>query len=206
MTLLEKVRRNEAGAWERLVGLYTPLVCYWCDLAGLRRPNTETVGHKLFAAVSEGLSEFDCAGDGANFRNWVREIARRVISEHFATPPGEGTQDNSDQQHRTEIAGLEIREDDASHATEKNILYHRAIAMIEDALEPTTRQAFWLLISGRSPKDITRELEMSATSVYMAKSNVLRLLKQEFAGLIDLTPVTHSPPTGSDQQPDEGTP
>ena len=35
-SLLERVRSNNEAAWSRLVHLYSPLVYYWCNRAGLR--------------------------------------------------------------------------------------------------------------------------------------------------------------------------
>lgn len=70
-TLPEKVRQNDSGAWERLVSLYTPLVYYWCKIAGLQRPDAEEVGQEVFLAVAASLKTFSHDREGARFRGWL---------------------------------------------------------------------------------------------------------------------------------------
>src|SRR5688572_13164844 len=41
LTLLDRVRGNDATAWQRLVHLYSPLVYYWCSRAGVRAHDAE---------------------------------------------------------------------------------------------------------------------------------------------------------------------
>jgi RNA polymerase sigma-70 factor, ECF subfamily len=188
-TLLEKARQKDSAAWERLVALYTPLVYYWCRLAGLRSPDAEEVGQEVFLAVAQGLSTFDHDREGASFRGWLRVITRREILDHAAPPGGVGIGGSSAQQRLTELPAFDLGEEDAaSRDLEKNILYHRAIELLENCFEPKTRRAFWLLIGGRTAPEVAAELQTSLSMVYTAKSKVLRRLKDEFSGLLDTTP------------------
>ncbi len=52
--------------------------------------------------------------------------------------------------------------------------------------EPRTWQAFWgVTVVGDKPADVAADLEMSVAAVYMAKSRVLRRLREEFTELLD---------------------
>src|SRR4051812_43084854 len=65
LSLLERVRGNQAGAWERLVDLYAPLVYHWCRRAGLSADDAADVFQEVFRAVTAHIAEFrrDRAGD-----------------------------------------------------------------------------------------------------------------------------------------------
>ncbi|MDB5312819.1 MAG: sigE 9 [Gemmataceae bacterium] len=192
LTLLDKARRNDKDAWDQLVSLYTPLVYHWCKLAGLQRPDAEEVGQEVFLAVARGLGTFTHDRAGATFRGWLRVITRREILDHAAPPGGVGAGGSTAQQLLAEIATLDPAEDGDpdAQAAEKNILYHRAIELMESCFEPKTCRAFWLQIAGRTAKEVAAELRMSPTAVYTAKSRILSRLRAEFGDLLDLGPAS----------------
>jgi RNA polymerase sigma-70 factor (ECF subfamily) len=192
LTLLEKVRQNDRAAWERLVSLYTPLVYYWCNRAGLQRADAEEVGQEVFTAVARSLATFSHDQAGASFRGWLREITRCEILDHRPPPGGVGAGGSSAQEL---LAGVPtIGEDDALLSVEKSLLYSRAVELLESSFEPKTRRAFWLLLGGASAKEVAAELQMSASAVYTAKSKVLTRLREEFGAVLDLKAAPADPP------------
>ena len=197
LTLLEKVRQNDRIAWERLVGLYTPLVYHWCRLAGLQQADAEEVGQDVFVAVLKGLSRFSHDREGATFRGWLRTITRTKIADHSPPPGGVGDGGSSAQQRLAEVAAVTTWEDEESQSVEKNILYRRAIELMEVTFETNTRRAFWLLLAGRGAKEVAAELGMSPSAVYTAKSKILSRLRGEFGDVLDLGPAEHGGPPPS---------
>ena len=58
--------------------------------------------------------------------------------------------------------------------------------MVEQEFEPATVRAFRrLALDGASGAEAARELGLSVSAVYMAKSRVLQRIRQEAEGLID---------------------
>lgn len=54
------------------------------------------------------------------------------------------------------------------------------------AYEGWTWRAFWrVAVDGCSPADVADELDMSVNAVYIAKSRVLRRLREELGDLLD---------------------
>ncbi len=50
----------------------------------------------------------------------------------------------------------------------------------------TTWQACWrVVVEGQAPPDVARALSLTVNAVYIAKSRVLRRLRDEIEGLID---------------------
>src|SRR5262249_48830287 len=82
LTLLERVRRRDQAAWERLVSLYTPLVYHWCLRHGLQPADAEEVSQEVFLAVARGIGDFRHDREGDSFRGWLRTITRNKVCDH----------------------------------------------------------------------------------------------------------------------------
>ena len=65
-------------------------------------------------------------------------------------------------------------------------LYRRALKLVQEEFEERTWKAFWgVAVDQRAPADLADELRMSVNAVYIAKSRVLRRLRQELGDLLD---------------------
>src|SRR5947209_20362996 len=83
VSLLTRVQANETGAWDRLVGLYAPLVFGWCRRWGLPEQDAADVMQEVFQAVVSHLAGFRSGREGGTFRGWLRTIARHKVQDHF---------------------------------------------------------------------------------------------------------------------------
>ena len=64
-------------------------------------------------------------------------------------------------------------------------MYLQAIEMIRNEFESKTWEAFWrVTVDGRNVGDVAAEMGMSSNAVYLARSRILRRLREEFEGLI----------------------
>jgi len=182
LTLLEKAQRNDSEAWERLVGLYTPLVFYWCKRIGLEQPDAEEVGQEVFLAVARALPAFDHAREGATFRGWLRVITRRKAIDLLGRKSVGGAGGTTAMQLLAEVPAAEEQPEEA---IETGLLYRRGVELIDSSFEPTSRQAFWLLVDGMSVQEVSDRLGISLAAVYTAKSKILKKLREEFRGLLN---------------------
>ncbi len=181
-SLVQRVRANEATAWQRLVDLYGPLVFAWAVRGGLTHEDAADVMQEVFASVAKAIGRFDPTAEG-RFRGWLWTITRNKVRDHY--------------RHRSPFAarggdtamGLlsqlpETWDDDGSDAARDDVraLYHRAMELIRGDFEPQTWQAFWLAVVEEKPTaEITQALGLSANGVRQAKSRVLRRLKLELS-------------------------
>jgi RNA polymerase sigma-70 factor, ECF subfamily len=193
LTLLERARQGDSSAWKRLVALYTPLVFYWSTRGGLQPADAEEICQDVFLAVARKIHSFrhDRAGD--TFRGWLRTIMRNKIKDHVAPPGGRGAGGSDAQGQLLQLPATapdEPGEDE--QAEEMGIVYRRAVELIEEEFEPNTRRAFWLVVAGRPTADVAAELHMSRGAVYIAKSRVLKRLRDEFGDLLE-TSVPNAP-------------
>jgi RNA polymerase sigma-70 factor (ECF subfamily) len=184
LSLLERARRRDPQAWDRLVQLYRPLVLFWCRRAGLHGPDAEDVSQEVFAAVASGLERFHRDQPGDTFRGWLRGITRHQVLLYYRRrhhqPPAEGGGGDQLEQVADPLA-----EADAEEQAEVSQVYRRALEQVRSDFEERTWQAFCrTVLDGRSPASLTAELGMTAAAIRQAKARVLRRLKEEVGDLL----------------------
>ncbi len=141
LSLLEQVRQNDRGAWERLTALYGPLVEFWCRRAGLSLSDAEDVAQEVFSAAARGLGGFRRDRPGDSFRGWLRGITRNQMLVHFRRNRGEpraegGSESLNRLREHPDPIGIDITEEEES--SELNRLYLRALDQIRDGFEEKT--------------------------------------------------------------------
>jgi RNA polymerase sigma-70 factor, ECF subfamily len=186
-TLLERLRANDSEAWRVMVQLYTPLVCHWATRGGVRGTDVEDVAQDVLQAAATHMENFRRDRPGDSFRGWLRGITRNMVLQHFRRsgrhPRGSGGTDALMQLQA--VADSAAPEEDDDPAEELDGLRRRALEMVRSEFEERTWRAFWMtVVEGRSPADIAAEMGVTPTAIRMAKSRVLRRLKETFGDLI----------------------
>jgi RNA polymerase sigma-70 factor (ECF subfamily) len=186
LSLLERARRRDPAAWDRLVGLYRPLVLFWCGRAKLLGPDAEDVSQEVFAAAAQALDRFHHNQPGDTFRGWLRGVTRNQVLMFYRRnqnhPRGEG---GSVVWEQLQEVADPLGSPDDQEQTEVSQLYHRALETLRGDFEERTWQAFCrTVLDGRSPASLTAELGMTGPAIRQAKARVLRRLKEEVGDLL----------------------
>jgi RNA polymerase sigma-70 factor (ECF subfamily) len=186
-SLLLRVQAQEQTAWDRLVHLYAPLVYAWCRRAGLQEADALDVGQDVFASVWRHIGNFRRAHPGDSFRGWLRTIVRHKIIDHHRLRLEVLRREGENETRTYEQPAPELPESDAEQdGEESNLLCRRALALIRSEFEEKTWQAFEAVVmSDRKPADVAAELHMSVNAVYLARSRILKRLREEFKDLMD---------------------
>jgi RNA polymerase sigma-70 factor, ECF subfamily len=186
-SLLERVKANEADAWDRLIGLYAPLVYRWCRRFDLPDQEAADIFQDVFQAVSTHIGGFRKEKEGDTFRGWLHTITNNKVRDHFRKagrePVGEG---GTEAQRRLSDLPEDpsIGFDDPADERAERGLFRQTLESIRSEFETRTWQAFWLTtVEGLAAKDVAAELEMSPGAVRVAKSRVLRRLREELGEL-----------------------
>jgi RNA polymerase sigma-70 factor (ECF subfamily) len=182
-TLLDQLRSGRPEAWERLVRLYSPVVYRWCRRSGLAAEDAADVLQEVLSAVMLHLPDFHRDGPQDSFGGWLATITRNKVRDHYRRRHGraEAQGGSTAQRQLSEIpqppepSEESIRPDAESAAW----LSRGALEAIRAEFEARTWQAFWqTTVDGQPPAHVAKDLEMSVAAVYMAKSRVLRRLRQ----------------------------
>jgi RNA polymerase sigma-70 factor, ECF subfamily len=185
-SLLGRARDGDAIAWDRLSLLYAPLVFHLCRRRGLRDPDAADVVQDVFQAVATHLGAFRKRGEADTFRGWLRTIAENKIRDHFRRAGREAdAAGGTEAQHRLAQIPAPAAAVDASRDDDwEGPFYRRVLDLVRGEFEERTWLAFWrTAVEGRDPGDVGGELAMSRGAVRVAKSRVLRRLRQELGDL-----------------------
>jgi RNA polymerase sigma-70 factor (ECF subfamily) len=183
ISLLERLQRSgEKEAWDRFVTLYTPLLYHWARRLGLQESDAADLVQEVFAILIRELPAFRYH-KGKRFRGWLwttlvnkwREGRRRKNSR---LPEAAGVDPDG-------LAGP-----DATTAVEdaeyRQYLVAEALRLMQVDFQPITWRACWeYAVAGRPAAEVAAELGITVNAVHLAKSRVLRRLRQELKGLLD---------------------
>jgi RNA polymerase sigma-70 factor (ECF subfamily) len=186
-SLLERVKADDAAAWDRLVALYAPLVFSWCRRWDLQDQDTADIFQEVFQAVAKHIHSFRKDRPGDTFRGWLRTITHNKVHDHFRRlgrePGGVGGTDA--QTRLAQVPAPAPAEEDAPGDVEaERGLFYRGLDLIRAEFEDRTWQAFWrTAVEGQAPRDVGAELGMSPGAVRVAKCRVLQRLREELGDL-----------------------
>jgi RNA polymerase sigma-70 factor, ECF subfamily len=181
-SLLARVHRNDAAAWDRLVALYTPLVWNWCRKMELPSQDIADVFQEVFRSVAMHIHEFHRDRPGDTFRGWLRTITKNKVHDHFRAQSKEpqaagGSEARAWWSHLPETGD----KCGAVEADERyDFLFRQALALIKAEFQERTWLAFWrVVVEGQSPQVVASDLHLSPGAVRVAKCRVLHRLRSE---------------------------
>jgi RNA polymerase sigma-70 factor (ECF subfamily) len=184
VTLLEQVKQRDKPSQERLMDLYRPLVLYWCRAKGVHRhQDTEDLTQEVFATVFSKIGGFTKGEQPGSFRAWLRSITRNKVGDyirkarHWPSAAG-GSEAQAILAEVPDPSGEGISADEDS--VERGILHHSALELLRQEFEPKTLEAARrTVVDGQGAAAVAAALGMTANAVFIAKSRVLKRLREE---------------------------
>jgi RNA polymerase sigma-70 factor (ECF subfamily) len=180
-SLLDQARGRAAGAWDRLVALYAPLLDAWLTAAGLQPADRDDLTQRVLLILLKQLPDFEHSGRPGAFRAWLRGITVNLLREHWRARPAPAAASVLEQISDPD-AGLS-RYWDEQH--DRHVLRALMELVRPEFTEATWRAFQRLAFDGAPARDVAAELGMSVNAVLIAKSRVLSRLRQEARGLVD---------------------
>lgn len=180
-SLLEELRtpQRAAHAWPRFVALYTPLLAHWAGRLGVGAADVPDFLQDVFVLLVKHLPGFRY-DPSRRFRAWLWTLVRNRSAERQRSPADPLPIDGLEQ-----IGGMDPAE--AVADTEyRQFIAARALELMRVEFHDTTWRACWAVVAdGRAVTEVAAELGMSANAVHVARSRVLRRLREALAGLLD---------------------
>jgi RNA polymerase sigma-70 factor (ECF subfamily) len=187
-SLLERL----AGAptdddWRRLLDLYQPLLRTWMARAGVAASDVQDLSQEVLLVVFREVGGFERRGPGA-FRAWLRTILAHRVRDYFRGQKYRPTA-TGDSDFLRRLDELESPESALSRLWDREHDEHVAASLmrrVQGDFAPATWQAFRRhVLEGEAAVRVAEELGLSLNSVLLAKSRVLKRLRQELAGLVE---------------------
>jgi RNA polymerase sigma-70 factor, ECF subfamily len=180
--LLRLTQPNEGEAWRRFAALYSPLLFYWLHRIGCPASDAPDLVQDVLIEVFRNIRRYR-REPGKRFRGWLWTITRNKWREQARRA---GAKLCAGSAEAPEIADPSNDLDDWIETNYRGYVVDRALQLMKSDFEYATWQACWeLVVEGRDAAEVARALGMTVNAVYLAKSRVLRRLRQELDGLID---------------------
>ncbi|MBI1915449.1 MAG: sigma-70 family RNA polymerase sigma factor [Planctomycetes bacterium] len=181
MSLLSGLSVQQPEAWQRLVQVYGPLIYTWCRQRGLQAVDAEDVVQEVFRVVLTRIAAFRKESAADTFRGWLWTITRNKLGDYWrrCTAQPQAAGGSAFREQVEQVPDTESAEPGESAAAETAGVYRRALALIQSEFEEKTWQAFWRVVcENQRPAEVAKELQLSLNAVYLAKSRVLRALRE----------------------------
>lgn len=187
-SLLAEVRHGERDeAWQRLVDCYTPFLRAILLRRGIGSGDVDDVIQNVLAVVVRRIPEFERQRTGA-FRTWLRSICANCFRE-FWRAKGKQARVNQVANFADLVADLSDDQSDLSRYWEQehdNFVLGELLKAVRGEFRETTYEAFRrLALDGESVDSVAGDLGISVNAAFVARSRVLKRLREVGAGMID---------------------
>ena len=186
LSLLQRLRTGtDAVSWEQLLDIYKPLIWGWLRRQSTPIQDAEDLTQDVLAILVKELPKFEHNGQKGAFRAWLRNITANRLRVYWRS--GKGTTTVADYQSladQLEDAASEMSQQwDRQH---DQYVLRKMLSQMEQEFEPKTLTAFRrVALEGAKPEDVAKEVGMTVVAIYIAKSRVLRRLREIGESLID---------------------
>lgn len=190
VSLLDRVREMPDGeSWERLYGLYRPMLRRWMMRYQVQDSDADDLVHDVLGVVLRELPRFEHNQRSGAFRNWLRRILGHRLQEFWrarryrpAALGGSSILDEIEQltDNGSALSQMWNREHD-------ELVMARLMKAVRLRFATRTWEIFErVAVDGVRADAVAAEFDVPLTKVYVAKSRVLHALRLEARGLVEM--------------------
>jgi RNA polymerase sigma-70 factor (ECF subfamily) len=188
LSLLQRLGADPgADDWRRLVDDYAPMIRRWLGQQGVAAEDCDDITQDVMTVLVKRIGEFQRQRTGS-FRRWVRTMTVNCMRDHFRKakklPRPTGGSDMV--QLMNELA------DDQSQLSQRWDQEHsrHLLGILLQRVEPEFRRQTWeafslVAIEKLPTKTVADQLGMTSNAVMVAKSRVVRRIREEGDGLLE---------------------
>jgi RNA polymerase sigma-70 factor (ECF subfamily) len=189
-TLLRRLRDlSDRDAWNEFLDRYAPRIFAWCRRFKLQDADAADVTQDVLGKLVLAMRSFEYDPNRGSFRAWLKTVTNNTLRDLAATwsRPDRATGDSRAgrdlEAHKAPeaLAALAVE----IEAEAERELLHRAQERVQLRVQPRTWQAYLLTaLEGQSAAVVAPKVGLSVAEVYVAKSRVIKLLRQEVDKLL----------------------
>jgi RNA polymerase sigma factor (sigma-70 family) len=186
VTLLGRLREDpkDQAAWNDFVARYQPKILEWCQRWRLQECDAQDVTQAVLLKLNGLMSKF-VYDRSRSFRGWLKTLThhawRDLVDERKRVGVGSG-----DSRMGELFGSLEAGDDLVQHLEEefRRELMDQAMVRVRPRVAPRTWDAFRLTaLEGCSGAAVAAQLAMKVARVYVAKSEVKQMIREEIRKL-----------------------
>jgi RNA polymerase sigma factor (sigma-70 family) len=180
-SLLDRLRESpdDAASWSRFHELYRPLLLDWARRYGVQHSDADDLVQEALQTLLREVPRFRYDPEKGRFRDWMRRILVHRVRRFW-----DARQAQADEARLAELEapGELQRLWDRQH--DEHVLSGLMAAVRRD-FAPLTWEAFLRVTDGEKAGAVAQALGMTPNAVRLARSHVLRRLREEARGLVD---------------------
>ncbi len=181
-TLLGRLRRDprDQAAWNDFVARYEPRILDWCRGWGLQESDAQDVTQAVLLKLSRSMATF-VYDRSRSFRGWLKTITHHAWRDLVADRKRAGV-GSGDSRVGELLENIQAGDGLVQHLAEefRRELLGEAMARVRPRVAPRTWDAFRLTaLVGCSGAATAAQLQMKAAHVYVAKSEVKMMIREE---------------------------
>jgi RNA polymerase sigma-70 factor (ECF subfamily) len=187
-SLLIQVREGQPQAWQRFHEIYRPFIEHWLRSLSVPHQDVADLAQDVLVTILEQLPTFQHSGNPGAFRAWLRTVsinrARLFWRGQTHEPSALGGSTFLNALH-------ELKDPDSGMTAQWNRDYQRHVvnallAGVAQEFEPATVEAFRrLALEDETPVHVAEVMGMTVGALYVAKSRVLRRLRDLAGDMLD---------------------
>ena len=186
LSLLKRLSDRSSDAdWDRLHAIYSPLLQRWLARYGVSGSDLDDLTQDVFRTVFREIPQFRHNGHTGAFRRWLRIMIVNRLKWFWRSHRTHATP-NTD----TLLAAMEDPNSDPNVMWELEHDVHvakRLLKLVEHRFTATSWEAFRLqVLQGYRASETASILGITVNAALIAKSRVLKALRDEARGMIEL--------------------
>jgi RNA polymerase sigma factor (sigma-70 family) len=175
---------KDQAAWDDFVARYQPKILEWCHRWRLQESDAHDVTQAVLLKLSRLMATFDY-DPSRSFRGWLKTLTHHAWRD-LVDERKRGGIASGDSRIGEFFESLEAGDDLVRHLDKEfhRELMDQAMVLVRPRVEPRTWDAFRLTaLEGCSGAAAAAQLEMKVARVYVAKSEVKAMIRQEIRKL-----------------------
>ena len=186
-TLLTRVRDvNDQQAWNEFVECYAPKIFLWCRRFHLQESDASDVTQEVLVKLVSAMQSFVYDPARGSFRGWLKTITTNAVRDLGRTWQRDGRAVGN--AHLAQLLesledpkAVKVLEEVIEGAHQQQIL-QEAETQVALRVQSHTWKAYQLTAMEQRPAaQVARELQMRISEVYVAKSRVMKMLRETIA-------------------------
>jgi RNA polymerase sigma-70 factor (ECF subfamily) len=182
VTLLGRLRQDgtDQAAWVEFVRRYGPKICAWCRQWDLQDADAQDVAQDVLVKLADKLRTF-AYDPTRSFRGWLKTLTHHAWRD-FVDGRRRVRGAGGDGPAVDQLESLEAGQDLLARLDEEfdRELCDEAMARVQVRVAPHTWEAFRLTAVEDLPgAEAARRLDMTVAMVFIAKSRVQKMVRQE---------------------------
>ena len=183
-SLLDRLKStNSSRDWDTFVSIYRPLIQRQLHRFGIRSPDADDICQETLKQVFKTINGFNHNGRHGAFRNWLKTIVRQRLSRYMRksrTASASGTALNEQ-----EIAIESSLQDYWDREHDRHVINNLLKLIRKDFTETSWQSFYRVVVCAEDPKSVAQSLSLSLNSITVARSRILRRLREIGRGMID---------------------